>query len=161
MKARTAAANQLHSLIDTAPERVRAQLRDLTFKKNIALAARWRPTVSATPDGASRYALASVASPRHPDRRGRPALQNNPRRCRRPAHRGARRRLGHRRYNASADGHTLSLPDPPHDRPLGRCTDGVDALPPGLELGSRRANPSGSRHRLNSLSANDSGSPGS
>jgi transposase len=33
MKARTAAANQLHSLIDTAPDRVRAQLRDLTFKK--------------------------------------------------------------------------------------------------------------------------------
>src|SRR6266542_7160465 len=32
MKARTAAANQLHSLIDTAPDRVRAQLRDLTFK---------------------------------------------------------------------------------------------------------------------------------
>jgi transposase len=61
MKARTAAANQLHSLIDTAPERVRAQLRDLTFKKKIAFAARWRPTLTATPDGASRYALASVA----------------------------------------------------------------------------------------------------
>ena len=61
MKARTAAANQLHSLIDTAPERVRAQLRDLTFKKKITLAARWRPTRTATPDGASRYALASVA----------------------------------------------------------------------------------------------------
>jgi transposase len=61
MKARTAAANQLHSLIDTAPEPVRAQLRDLTFKKKIALAARWRPTLTATPDGASRYALASVA----------------------------------------------------------------------------------------------------
>src|SRR5439155_10879613 len=38
MKARTAAANQLHSLIDTAPDRVRAQLRDLTFKKKIAVA---------------------------------------------------------------------------------------------------------------------------
>ncbi len=61
MKARTAAANQLRSLIDTAPERVRAQLRDLTFKKKIALAARWRRTRTATPDGASRYALASVA----------------------------------------------------------------------------------------------------
>ena len=36
MKARTAAANQLHSLIDTAPERVRAQLRDPTFKQKIA-----------------------------------------------------------------------------------------------------------------------------
>ena len=61
MKARTAAANQLHSLIDTAPERVRAQLRDLTFKKKIAVASAWRPTITATPEGASRYALASVA----------------------------------------------------------------------------------------------------
>jgi transposase len=61
MKARTAAANQLHSLIDTAPDRVRAQLRDLTFQNKIAVAARWRPTITATPDGASRYALASVA----------------------------------------------------------------------------------------------------
>src|SRR6266536_1121075 len=61
MKARTAAANQLHSLIDTAPDRVRAQLRDLTFKKKIAVATGWRPTVTAAPEGASRYALASVA----------------------------------------------------------------------------------------------------
>jgi transposase len=61
MKARTAAANQLHSLIDTAPDRVRAQLRDRTFKKKIAVATGWRPTVTATPEGASRFALASVA----------------------------------------------------------------------------------------------------
>src|SRR5918994_1595441 len=61
MKARTAAANQLHSLIDTAPDRVRAQLRDLTFKKKVSIAAGWRPTITATPDGASRLALASVA----------------------------------------------------------------------------------------------------
>ena len=54
MKARTAAANQLHSLIDTAPDRVRVQLRDLTFKKKVAVAAAWRPTITATPDGASR-----------------------------------------------------------------------------------------------------------
>ncbi len=60
MKARTPAANQLHSLIDTAPERVRAQLRDLTFKKKVAVAAGWRPTITATPEGASRYAVASV-----------------------------------------------------------------------------------------------------
>jgi transposase len=61
MKARTAAANQLHSLIDTAPDSVRAQLRALTFKKKIALAASWRPRISTTPEGASRYALASIA----------------------------------------------------------------------------------------------------
>jgi transposase len=61
MKARAAAANQLHSLIDTAPDRVRAQLRDPTLKKKVVLAARRRPSITATPDGASRYALASVA----------------------------------------------------------------------------------------------------
>ncbi len=61
MKARTAAANQLHSLIDTAPDPVRAQLRALTFKKKLALAASWRPRNATTPEGASRYALASVA----------------------------------------------------------------------------------------------------
>jgi len=61
MKARTAAANQLHSLIDTAPDPVRAQLRALTFKKKVAVASSWRPRVTTTPDGASRYALTSVA----------------------------------------------------------------------------------------------------
>jgi transposase len=61
MKARTAAANQLHSLVDTAPDPVRAQLRALTFKKKIALAASWRPRSATTPEGASRYALVSVA----------------------------------------------------------------------------------------------------
>ena len=61
MKARTAAANQLHSLIDTAPDAVRGQLRALSFKKKIALAASWHPRITTTPEGASRYALASVA----------------------------------------------------------------------------------------------------
>ena len=61
MKARTAAANQLHSLIDTAPDSVRAQLRALTFKKKVGLAVSWRPRNATTPEGASRYALASVA----------------------------------------------------------------------------------------------------
>ena len=61
MKARTAAANQLHSLIDTAPDKVRAQLRDLTFKQKIALAGNWRPRNATTAEGASRYALCSVA----------------------------------------------------------------------------------------------------
>jgi transposase len=61
IKARSAAANQLHSLIDTAPDRTRAQLRALSLKKTIAMAARWRPSITTTPEGASRYALASVA----------------------------------------------------------------------------------------------------
>ena len=61
MKARTTAANQLHSLIDTAPDQVRAQLRDLSFKQKVALAGSWRPRNATTPEGASRYALCSVA----------------------------------------------------------------------------------------------------
>ena len=61
MKARTAAANQLHSLIDTAPDPVRAQLRALSFNKKVALAAGWRPRNATTAEGASRYALCSVA----------------------------------------------------------------------------------------------------
>jgi len=61
MKARTAAANQLHSLIDTAPDPVRAQLRALSFKQKVALVASWRPRNATTPEGASSYALCSVA----------------------------------------------------------------------------------------------------
>jgi transposase len=61
MKARSAAANQLHSLSDTAPESVRAKLRRLPAKQMVALCCRWRPTTTSTPEGASRYALAAVA----------------------------------------------------------------------------------------------------
>ena len=43
MKARTAAANQLHSLCDTAPDPVRAQLVPLSLTKKVAIAERWRP----------------------------------------------------------------------------------------------------------------------
>ena len=42
-KARTAAANQLHSLLDTAPDHLRAQFAKLTFKQKITLAERFRP----------------------------------------------------------------------------------------------------------------------
>ncbi|MGH9211891.1 MAG: IS110 family transposase [Acidimicrobiales bacterium] len=61
MKARTAAANQLHSLSDTAPELIRAQLRPLTFKQKIAAAERWRPRQGHSVEAASKQALASVA----------------------------------------------------------------------------------------------------
>jgi transposase len=61
MKARTAAANQVHSLCDTAPEAVRAQLRPLTFKQKIAAAERWRPRPGRSVDANARRALASVA----------------------------------------------------------------------------------------------------
>ena len=43
IKARTAAANQLHSMCDTAPDEIRDQLRSLSLRKKVALAERWRP----------------------------------------------------------------------------------------------------------------------
>jgi transposase len=61
MKARTAAANQLHSLCDTAPDLVRAQLAGLSLRRMIAVAERWRPSDAATPEAAARRALRSVA----------------------------------------------------------------------------------------------------
>ena len=68
MKARTAAANQLHSLSDTAPESIRAQLRSLTFKQKIATAERWRPRHGPSVEATSRRALMqrgpALASPR-------------------------------------------------------------------------------------------------
>ena len=50
MKARTAAANQLHSLCDTAPDQIRGQLADLTLRKKVAIAERWRPGAATTAD---------------------------------------------------------------------------------------------------------------
>lgn len=61
MKARTAAANQLHSLCDTAPDAVRAQLRALSMRKKVALAERWRPADGITVDVTAKRALRSVA----------------------------------------------------------------------------------------------------
>lgn len=61
MKARTAAANQIHSLCDTAPESIRSQLRGLSIVKRVAVAERWRPGASATPEAAAKRAMASVA----------------------------------------------------------------------------------------------------
>ena len=50
MKARTAAANQLHSVCDTAPDPIRAQLRGLTTRRKVALASRVPPRRPAHPD---------------------------------------------------------------------------------------------------------------
>lgn len=61
MKARTAAANQLHSLIDTAPDAIRAQLAGLSLKKKVALVERWRPGSAMTVEAAAKRALLSVA----------------------------------------------------------------------------------------------------
>jgi transposase len=61
MKARTAAANQLHSLTDTAPDELRARLRKLTTLQRARLCARLRPGDVLTPAGAAKRALRSVA----------------------------------------------------------------------------------------------------
>lgn len=62
MKARTAAANQLHSLCDTAPDAVRARLRGLSLRKKVAVIERWRPGASASDlEACSKRALVSVA----------------------------------------------------------------------------------------------------
>jgi len=61
LKARTAAANQLHSLCDTAPDRVRAQLKGPPLKKMVAVAERWRPNEAITADNAAKRAMNTVA----------------------------------------------------------------------------------------------------
>ena len=61
MKARTAAANQLHSVCDTAPDQLRAQLRGLTTRRKVAVASRYRPGDPLTPTGGAKRALVSVA----------------------------------------------------------------------------------------------------
>jgi transposase len=61
MKARTAAANQLHSICDTAPDAIRDQLRGLTTRRKVAVASRFRPGDPLTPTGGAKRALASVA----------------------------------------------------------------------------------------------------
>jgi transposase len=61
MKARTAAANQLHSLCDTAPDTIRAQLAGMTLRKKVATAERWRPGDALTAEAAAKRAIATVA----------------------------------------------------------------------------------------------------
>jgi transposase len=61
MKARTAAANQIHSLVDTAPDAIRSQLRNLTTRRRVTTASRYRPGDLLTPVGAAKRALAAVA----------------------------------------------------------------------------------------------------
>jgi transposase len=61
IKARTAAANQLHSLTDTAPDELRARLRSLTTLQRARLCARLRPGDVLTPAGSAKRALRSTA----------------------------------------------------------------------------------------------------
>ncbi len=62
VKARTAAANQLHSLIDTAPRVLRAQMLSVSlFKQKIALAEKFRPANNSSPEATAKRAMRSVA----------------------------------------------------------------------------------------------------
>jgi transposase len=61
IKARAAAANQLHSVCDTAPDQIRARLRGLTTRRKVKLAARFRPGDPLTPTGGTKRALVTIA----------------------------------------------------------------------------------------------------
>ena len=65
MKARTQAANQLHALLVTAPDDLRARLRSLTMTELITLVAAFRPvrtgTALGTPLAAAKLALKGLA----------------------------------------------------------------------------------------------------
>jgi transposase len=65
MKARTQAANQLHALIVTAPDDLRARLRPLSMVELISVAAAFRPvragTTLGTPLAAAKLALKGLA----------------------------------------------------------------------------------------------------
>src|SRR5215204_2451110 len=62
VKARTQAANQLHALLVTAPEELRAELRSLSTAKLVAVAARFRPRgLPKDLRAASKLAMRSVA----------------------------------------------------------------------------------------------------
>jgi transposase len=61
IKARVAASNQLHSLCDTAPDRVRSQLHGLGLRQKIGVCERWRPGPVMTPEAAAKRAMASIA----------------------------------------------------------------------------------------------------
>lgn len=61
MKARTQVANQIHTLIDTAPDSLREQLRGRKIAALVDEMARWRPGPPTDPTAAHRYALRTLA----------------------------------------------------------------------------------------------------
>jgi transposase len=62
VKAKTQAANQLHALVMTAPERLRADLRELAAKRLVEKASRFRCEAEpADPTAATKFALRCVA----------------------------------------------------------------------------------------------------
>ena len=75
VKARTQAANQIHSLLVGAPEPVKHQLRGMNLKARVRVCARWRPrpaqTTAAYAKRALRHPSPPIPIPRHRDRRTR------------------------------------------------------------------------------------------
>lgn len=61
VKARTQAGNQIKDLVLTAPDPVRAQLRDKTTPQRVRTAANWRPGEVIDPTSATRRALRDLA----------------------------------------------------------------------------------------------------
>lgn len=61
MKARTQAANQLHAVLTTAPDQVRARLAGLGTDALVERAARLRPGTPATPAAAAKLTLVALA----------------------------------------------------------------------------------------------------
>jgi transposase len=61
IKARTQAANQLHALVETAPETLRERLRGHTVAALVHEAKRWRPSEIQDPYSACRSTLARLA----------------------------------------------------------------------------------------------------
>ena len=61
INARTQAANQLHGLVVTAPDALKAHLRDLTTAQLVQRAARWRIGAARDPLPAARVAIRAVA----------------------------------------------------------------------------------------------------
>jgi transposase len=62
IKARTQAANELHALVVTAPDAMRAQLRRLKLGQLVGTAAAFRPSPElTTPTAATKLALKSIA----------------------------------------------------------------------------------------------------
>ena len=60
-KARTQAANQIHSVTVTAPEQVKRQLRGLKLKARVRVCARWRPGQAQTTTAYAKMALRHLA----------------------------------------------------------------------------------------------------
>ena len=60
-KARTQAANQIHSLVVTAPEQVKHQLKGLKLKARVRVCARWRPGQAQTTTAYAKRTLRHLA----------------------------------------------------------------------------------------------------